>query len=154
MEQHKEVPKSGTISRLKNAPKDLIPLSKTPRRQRSSRFHVTERVELEKLPNFKGKLIPPISAYGNSYFLCMSTCRCAGRQDLFIKKLNQCCVLFDFNDSMADLKGKEIKRQTLTELVEYITSNRGVITEAVYPDIIKMVAISLSTTPMATHVFS
>ena len=76
------------------------------------------------------------------------------RQDLFIKKLNQCCVLFDFNDSMADLKGKEIKRQTLTELVEYITSNRGVITEAVYPDIIKMVAISLSTTPMATHVFS
>jgi serine/threonine-protein phosphatase 2A regulatory subunit B' len=51
---HKEMPKSGPISRLKNAPKDTIPVSKTPRRQRSSRFHVTEKVELEKLPAFKG----------------------------------------------------------------------------------------------------
>ena len=52
----KEVPKaSSTISRLKNTPKDTIPISKAPRRQRSSRFHVTERVELEKLAGFKGK---------------------------------------------------------------------------------------------------
>jgi serine/threonine-protein phosphatase 2A regulatory subunit B' len=40
---------------------------------------------------------------------------------------------------MADLKGKEIKSQTLAELVEYISSNRGVITELVYPEVMKMV---------------
>jgi serine/threonine-protein phosphatase 2A regulatory subunit B' len=50
----RQVPKSGAIDRLKNQPKDTLPISKTPRRQRSSRFHVTERVELEKLVSFKG----------------------------------------------------------------------------------------------------
>jgi len=50
----REIPKSGALNRLKN-PKEVIPISKTPRRQRSSRFHVTEKVELEKLVGFKGK---------------------------------------------------------------------------------------------------
>ena len=50
----KEMPKTGPLSRLKNTPKDIIPVSKVPRRQRSSRFHVTDKVELEKLPAFKG----------------------------------------------------------------------------------------------------
>ncbi len=40
---------------------------------------------------------------------------------------------------MADLKGKEIKGQTLTELVDYISTNRGVITENVYPEAFKLV---------------
>ncbi|KAJ3088273.1 Serine/threonine-protein phosphatase 2A 56 kDa regulatory subunit delta isoform, partial [Quaeritorhiza haematococci] len=120
----REVPKSGPLNRLKNSPKDTIPISKTPRRQRSSRFHVTQRVELEKLAGFKDV---PVHE----------------RQDLFIRKINQCNVIFDFSDALADLKGKEIKRQTLTELVEYITNNRGVITEPVYPEIINMFATNL-----------
>lgn len=38
--------------------KDTIPLTgKTPRKQRSSRFHVTEKVELEKLPVFQGAFL-------------------------------------------------------------------------------------------------
>lgn len=44
-------------------------------------------------------------------------------------------------DPVADVKGKEIKRATLNELVEYITPGRGVLTEPVYPEIIKMVFI-------------
>ena len=54
MDAHKDAPKSGPINRLKNTPKDSIPISKTPRRQRSSRFQVTEKVDLEKLSAFKG----------------------------------------------------------------------------------------------------
>ena len=61
------------------------------------------------------------------------------RQDLFVKKVQQCNVIFDFSDALSDLKGKEIKRQTLTELVEYITNNRGVITEPIYPEVVNMV---------------
>lgn len=61
------------------------------------------------------------------------------RQDLFLKKIAQCSVIFDFNDALSDLKGKEIKRQTLSELVEYITNNRGVITEPIYPEVVNMV---------------
>jgi serine/threonine-protein phosphatase 2A regulatory subunit B' len=54
-------PKAGTLNRLRQGPsnpgpKDTIPITaKTPpRKQRSSRFHVTEKVELEKLPHFNG----------------------------------------------------------------------------------------------------
>ena len=62
------------------------------------------------------------------------------QEELFIRKLRQCCVGFDFMDPVADLKGKEIKRATLNEVVDYITAGRGVLTEAVYPEIIRMVS--------------
>lgn len=61
------------------------------------------------------------------------------RQELFLRKIGQCAVVFDFNDASSELKGKEIKRQTLSEILEYITNNRGVITEPVYPEVINMV---------------
>lgn len=120
----KEIPKSGPISRMKNAPKDAIPISKTPRRQRSSRFHVTERVTLERLQALDE--VAPIE-----------------RQELFLRKIGQCSVVFDFNDASSELKGKEIKRQTLTEILDYITNNRGVITEPVYPEVVNMFATNL-----------
>ena len=43
-------------------------------------------------------------------------------------------------DPVADLKGKEIKRATLNELVDYIAAGRGVLTEPVYPETIRMVS--------------
>lgn len=98
---------------------------KTPqRRQRSSRFHVTERVELEKLPLLRD--VPP-----------------SERLDLFAKKIAQCSVIFEFKDPLSDLKGKDIKRITLAEIVEYITNNRGVLSESSYPLIINMFSTNL-----------
>ncbi|KAK4002366.1 hypothetical protein OUZ56_004200 [Daphnia magna] len=68
----------------------------------------------------------------------------AGEQEeLFIRKLRQCCLGFDFLDPVADLKGKEIKRASLTELVDYITAGRGVLTEPVYPEIIRTITSNL-----------
>ena len=64
----------------------------------------------------------------------------AEQEELFIRKLRQCCISFDFMDPVADLKGKEMKRATLNELVDHITSGRGVLTEAVYPEIIRCVS--------------
>uniref|UniRef100_A0A8C6LTW9 Serine/threonine protein phosphatase 2A regulatory subunit n=1 Tax=Nothobranchius furzeri TaxID=105023 RepID=A0A8C6LTW9_NOTFU len=61
--------------------------------------------------------------------------------DLFCKKLQQCCVLFDFLDCVADLKGKEIKRAALNELVESVATSRGVLIEPLYPEAIKMVRL-------------
>lgn len=60
---------------------------------------------------------------------------------LFIKKLRQCCVVFNFMDAVSDIKGKETKRATLTELLDYLNKGRLVITEPLYPEIIKMVCI-------------
>lgn len=60
--------------------------------------------------------------------------------DLVNKKLRQCCVVFDFMDAVSDLKGKEIKRASLNELVDYITTGRGVLSEDLYPEIVHMVS--------------
>lgn len=62
------------------------------------------------------------------------------REELFIQKLRQCCVLFDFvSDPLSDLKFKEVKRAGLNEMVEYITHSRDVVTEAIYPEAVTMV---------------
>ncbi|MBN3319466.1 2A5A phosphatase, partial [Atractosteus spatula] len=61
------------------------------------------------------------------------------QQELFSQKLQQCCMLFDFMDSVSDLKSKEIKRATLNELVDFVSTNRGVLVESAYSDIINMV---------------
>lgn len=49
------VPRTSTLNRLRAGPKDTIPMvGKPPRKQRSSRFIVTEKVEIERLPPFLG----------------------------------------------------------------------------------------------------
>ncbi|KAI9484636.1 protein phosphatase 2A regulatory B subunit [Zychaea mexicana] len=120
----RDIPKTGALNRLKNAPKDQIPISKAPRRQKSSRFYVKEKVQLEKTPGFHEA--PPHL-----------------RPDLFIQKIRQCMVCFDFSDASSELREKEIKRQTLQEILEYVNMNRGVLTEMVYPEIVNMFSINL-----------
>ncbi|KAF9227562.1 protein phosphatase 2A regulatory B subunit [Gyrodon lividus] len=118
-------PRANTLNRLRSGPRDTIPIvGKPPRKQRSSRFVVTERVEIERLAPFAE--VPP-----------------SERSQLFVKKLSQCRVLFDFNDASAELKGKHIKAQTLHEMLEYITTQRGVITENIYPEVVNMFAANL-----------
>ena len=58
------------------------------------------------------------------------------REELFIQKIRQCGVLFDFvSDPLSDLKWKEVKRAALQEMVEFVTQNRAVLTEPVYPEV-------------------
>lgn len=65
------------------------------------------------------------------------------KQNLFIKKLNLCCVVFDFTDPTKHLKEKDIKRQTLVELVDYVTSANGKFSETVIQEIVKMISANL-----------
>ncbi|KAL8528147.1 hypothetical protein ACS0TY_005815 [Phlomoides rotata] len=65
------------------------------------------------------------------------------KQNLFIKKLNMCCVVFDFTDPTKNLKEKDIKRQTLVELVDYVASASGKFSETIMQEIVKMVYINL-----------
>ncbi|KAL0327338.1 UNVERIFIED_CONTAM: Serine/threonine protein phosphatase 2A regulatory subunit B' eta isoform [Sesamum angustifolium] len=62
------------------------------------------------------------------------------KQQLFIRKVKLCCVAFDFTDPTKNVKEKEIKRQTLLELVEYVTSASGKFTEMVMQEVVKMIA--------------
>ncbi|KAG6425462.1 hypothetical protein SASPL_115897 [Salvia splendens] len=65
------------------------------------------------------------------------------KQLLFIRKVKMCCVEFDFTDPTKNLKEKEIKRQTLLELVEYLTSASGKFSESVMQEAVKMVSANI-----------
>jgi len=76
--------------------------------------------------------------------LLMETAPGQEREDLFIQKIRQACVLFDFiSDPLSDLKWKEVKRSALSEMVEYITTQRGVMSEAVYPEVVQMFSLNM-----------
>lgn len=62
---------------------------------------------------------------------------------LFIKKLRMCCVVFDFTDPTKYLKEKEIKRQTLVELVDHVTSASAKFAENVMQEVVKMVSANI-----------
>lgn len=99
-----------------------VPNIRKDNRRNSSRFNISKNRELVKLPLLK-------EAIPNE------------RESLFVQKLQQCCTVFDFQlDPLSDLKWKEIKRAALNEMIDYITSNRGVITDAIYPEAVRMVS--------------
>ncbi|OVA19506.1 Protein phosphatase 2A [Macleaya cordata] len=74
------------------------------------------------------------------------------RQNLFLRKLQLCCILFDFSDTLKLVREKETKRQTLLELVDFIQSGSGKITENVQEELIRMVSINIfRCLPPASH---
>ena len=74
------------------------------------------------------------------------------RQNLFMRKLQISCFQFDFSNTLKSVREKEIKRQTLLELVDFIQSGSGNITEICQEEMIKMVRINIFRgLPPASH---
>lgn len=98
-----------------------IDLIATPKRHSSSRFEPTTREirDIVKLPNFDE--VPPEEQIS-----------------LFIQKVDQCNIIFDFSDPTHDIRGKEIKRITLQELIQFIVGNRFNYTNEMYKHVIDM----------------
>ncbi|CAI0425746.1 unnamed protein product [Linum tenue] len=69
------------------------------------------------------------------------------KESLFFRKLKLCSIVFDFTDPAKHVKEKEIKRQTLLELVDYVTSANGKFSEAVVQEVVKMVSVNMFRTP-------
>ncbi|KAJ4915663.1 Serine/threonine protein phosphatase 2A 57 kDa regulatory subunit B' theta isoform [Raphanus sativus] len=67
----------------------------------------------------------------------------AEKPNLFLRKLSLCCVLFDFSDPTKCVKEKEIKRQTLLELVDYVATANGKFSEAVIQEAVRMVSVNI-----------
>lgn len=97
---------------------------KTPQRHNSSRFEISEKRELEPLPGFNE--VPA-----------------KDRDDLFLKKVEQCTVMFDFNDPSADIIGKDIKQIALNQLLEYISTYHVTISHQMYAAVVQMFAKNL-----------
>jgi len=105
--------------------KTTIPCQAKERRQSSSRFNISGNRELVKLPLLIEEKEP------------------AAREELFLKKLKQCCTMFDFiSDPLSDLKWKEVKRAALGEMVDFVAMNRGVITEPIFSAAVEMFAVN------------
>lgn len=74
------------------------------------------------------------------------------KQNLFIRKVNMCSVVFDFTDPAKNLKEKDVKRQTLLELVDFVSAPTFKFNEIVMLEITKMVAANLFRTfPSLNH---
>uniref|UniRef100_A0A672F7H2 Serine/threonine protein phosphatase 2A regulatory subunit n=1 Tax=Salarias fasciatus TaxID=181472 RepID=A0A672F7H2_SALFA len=111
---------SPSVDKVDGFSRKSVRKAKQKRSQSSSQFRSQGKpIELTPLPLLKGK---------------KEVCVC------FLKKLQQCCTVFDFMDTLSDLKMKEYKRSTLNELVDYVTVSRGYLTEQAYPEVVKMVS--------------
>ncbi|KAG1367628.1 Serine/threonine protein phosphatase 2A 57 kDa regulatory subunit B' kappa isoform [Cocos nucifera] len=67
----------------------------------------------------------------------------AEKQNLFISKLNLCSAVFDFSDPNKDSAEKDMKRQTLLDLVDFFNSGTPRFTEPMISAGCRMFAINL-----------
>ncbi|CEL94017.1 unnamed protein product [Vitrella brassicaformis CCMP3155] len=65
------------------------------------------------------------------------------RVELFRKKLQACCYVYDFKQPDAYMKEKEAKRQTLLEIVEYVNNTRNFYNEQIMQDVVHMVGMNI-----------
>ncbi|KAG7691402.1 hypothetical protein KL930_005298 [Ogataea haglerorum] len=107
-------------------PKDDIGLKpKTPQRHSSSRFEPTnDQRPFEKLASFDE--VDP------EYHV-----------ELFIQKVDQCKIMFDFYDPSSDIQGKELKRVTLHELTSFISTTRMTFTPEMYEHVVDMFKVNI-----------
>lgn len=107
-----------------NADVDIDGILKTPQRHSSSRFEPSRYTQITKLPSFDE--VSPEE-----------------KIPLFIAKVDQCNIMFDFNDPSFDIQGKEIKRYSLQELIEFIVTNRFTYTNEMYAHMVNMFKVNL-----------
>ncbi|CAK8533154.1 unnamed protein product [Lathyrus sativus] len=88
--------------------------------------------------NLNGSLLPSYEALPSFRDVQNSE-----KPNLFIRKLQMCCVLFDYTDPSKNVREKEIKRQTLVELVDYVTSANSKFTDVMMQEIVKTVSVNL-----------
>jgi len=65
------------------------------------------------------------------------------KQALMVRKLHLCSFVFDFSNPGSHVREKEMKRQTLLELVDYVNTGTGKFTELVSEDVVFMLSSNL-----------
>lgn len=65
------------------------------------------------------------------------------KQNPSLRKLNMCFVVFDFNEPSKNIKEKDVKRQTLLELADHVSSATSKFNQVPVEEITKMVALNL-----------
>lgn len=111
---------SHSFERIPKADADLDFKGRTPQRHSSSRFEAPPTHQyFQKLAAFDE--VDP------EYYI-----------ELFVQKVDQCNIMFDFYDPSSDIEGKDLKSLTLTELTNFISSTRIQFTEEMYAHVVEM----------------
>lgn len=64
-------------------------------------------------------------------------------EDILIAKLKACTILYDFTDPDAQLEDKEDKLAHLQDIVEHVSTNKGVFTERILGPFMEMVSANI-----------
>ncbi|CAI5521879.1 unnamed protein product [Closterium sp. Naga37s-1] len=67
----------------------------------------------------------------------------AEKAALFVRKVQLCAHVLDFSDPMAHIKEKEVKRQTLLELVDFVNAGTGKLGEPAVLAVTRMLEVNL-----------
>uniref|UniRef100_A0A1B0AK81 Uncharacterized protein n=1 Tax=Glossina pallidipes TaxID=7398 RepID=A0A1B0AK81_GLOPL len=65
------------------------------------------------------------------------------QETLFVQKLQQCRVLYDFDNPDADVEGKQLKYMILRDIMDYLIQIRDTLSAAIHQEIIGMVSCNL-----------
>ncbi|KAE9451279.1 hypothetical protein C3L33_16798, partial [Rhododendron williamsianum] len=74
------------------------------------------------------------------------------RHVLVLRKFQVCCFSFDFSDTLKSAREKEIKRQTLLELLDLVQSGSCKLNETLQEELVKMISVNIfRCLPPASH---
>jgi len=65
------------------------------------------------------------------------------QREVFLKKLDLCSVVYDFTDVTKQVREKEVKREALQDLVDYVNVGSGKFTEEASPAVVRMISRNL-----------
>ncbi|KDP32288.1 hypothetical protein JCGZ_13213 [Jatropha curcas] len=117
-------PESPSIQRSNGSSNGSVAKSNGPKRTSSAVFPASVVAGIEPLVPFKD--VP------------------AGeRMNLFVSKVSLCCVTFDFTDPTKNTLEKDVKRQTLLELVDFVASGSMKFSEPAILAMCRMSAVNL-----------
>ncbi|KAI4295090.1 hypothetical protein MLD38_040638 [Melastoma candidum] len=74
---------------------------------------------------------------------CLEELLQCGEADPVPAKLQTCCIQLDFSDQLKFVREKEIKQRTLMELVDFIRSGSGKITEKYQEEMTRMIGVNV-----------
>ncbi|XP_052199951.1 serine/threonine protein phosphatase 2A 57 kDa regulatory subunit B' kappa isoform-like [Diospyros lotus] len=104
----------------------------------SARLNVVKRMSSAIFPSSNGTVVEMVEPHISFKDISNSE-----KQNLFISKLNLCCSVYDFNNSGKNCEEKDVKRQTLVELVDFVASGSAKFNEQAIASTCKMCAINL-----------
>ncbi|XP_058182016.1 serine/threonine protein phosphatase 2A 57 kDa regulatory subunit B' beta isoform-like isoform X2 [Rhododendron vialii] len=74
------------------------------------------------------------------------------RHVLVLRKFQVCCFSFDFSDTLKSAREKEIKRQTLLELLDLVQSGSCKLNETLQEELVRMISVNIfRCLPPASH---